>query len=136
MLCFALILAACGNGTSAPSAAHATPSGRSNTSSPRQSTKATHVTPDPCPNALRVPQPVQGSNGWGPIGRLVSGCSALYETHVGSASIVWLDRRLLSFTLYSGSLIPGRGPVLHTAPISEPDGLNLVAAFNSGQTTR
>ncbi|MGO9193067.1 MAG: phosphodiester glycosidase family protein [Streptosporangiaceae bacterium] len=67
-----------------------------------------------------------------PIGRLVSGCSALYETHVGTVSIVWLDPRLLSFTLYSRSLIPGGGPYLRTAPISEADALNLVAAFNSG----
>jgi hypothetical protein len=63
---------------------------------------------------------------------LVSGCSALYETHVGNVSIVWLDPRLLSFTLYSGSLIPVGGPYVHTAPISETDALNLVAAINSG----
>ena len=73
-----------------------------------------------------------GSTGWVPIGRLVSGCSALYETHVGTVSVVWLDPRLLSFTLYSGSLIPGGGPYLDTAPISAADAVNLVAAFNSG----
>jgi len=49
------------------------------------------VAPDLCPTALRVPQQVPGSTGWVPIGRLVSGCSALYETHVGTVSIVWLD---------------------------------------------
>lgn len=95
-------------------------------------TARAHVAPDPCPTALRVPQQVPGSTGWVPIGRLVSGCSALYETHVGTVSIVWLDPRLLSFTLYSGSLIPGGGPYLHTAPIRKADALNLVAAFNSG----
>jgi len=63
---------------------------------------------------------------------LVSGCSALYETQVGTVSIVWLDPRLLSFTLYSGSLIPGGGPYLDTAPISGGNAVNLVGAFNSG----
>ena len=43
-----------------------------------------------------------------------------------------MDPRLLSFTLYSGSLIPGGGPYRDTAPISAADALNLVAAFNSG----
>jgi hypothetical protein len=75
---------------------------------------------------------VPGSTGWAPIGRSVSGCSALYETHVGTVSIVWMDPRLLSLTVYSGSLIPGGGPYIHTAPIREADALNLVAAFNSG----
>jgi hypothetical protein len=91
-----------------------------------------HVAPDPCPTALRIPRQVPGSTGWVPIGRSVSGCSALYETHVGNVSIVWMDPRLLSFTLYSGSLIPGGGPYIHTAPVSEVDARNLVAAFNSG----
>jgi len=71
------------------------------------------------PPSDRVPQQVAGSTGWVPIGRLVSGCSALYETHVGAVSIVWMDPRLLSCTLYSGSLIPGGGPYIHTAPVSE-----------------
>jgi hypothetical protein len=75
---------------------------------------------------------VPGSTGWVPIGKLVSGCSALYKTRLGPVSIVWMDPRLLSFTLYSGSLIPGGGPYLDTAPISAADALNLVAAFNSG----
>ena len=132
VLCFALMLAACSNGTAARGAAHTTASGRSVTNSSRPSTTTTHVTPDPCPTALRAPQPVPGSSGWVPVGRLVSGCSALFETRVGTVSIVWLDPRLLSFTLYSGSLIPGGGPFLHTAPMSEADALNLVAAFNSG----
>ena len=106
--------------TGGPSLPAATPTARA------------HVAPDPCPTALRVPHRVPGSTGWVPIGRLVSGCSALYETRVGTVSIVWLDPRLLSFTLYSGSLIPGGGPYLYTAPIREADALNLVAAFNSG----
>jgi len=73
--------------TAGPSRPAATPTAR------------VHVAPDPCPAALRVPQRVPGSTGWVPIGRLVSRCSALYETHVGTVSIVWLDPRLLSFTL-------------------------------------
>ena len=100
-------------------------------SSPRTTIRVDSAA-DPCPTALRVPHLVPGSTGWAPIGRSVSGCSALYETHVGTVSIVWMDPRLLSFTVYSGSLIPGGGPYIHTAPIREADALNLVAAFNSG----
>jgi hypothetical protein len=116
------------------SAAHSSYTRRSSSrplSLPRNTVRA-HVAGSPCPTALRVPQHVPGSTGWVPIGRLVSGCSALYKTQLGAVSIVWMDPRLLSFTLYSGSLIPGGGPYLKTAPISAADALNLVAAFNSG----
>jgi len=128
----ALILAACSNGTVARGRALATASGRSETRSSRPPTTTPSVAPDPCPTVHRVPQTVAGSTGWAPIGKSISGCSALYVTHVGAVSIVWMDPRLLSFTLYSGSLIPGGGPYIRTAPVSEVDALNLVAAFNSG----
>jgi hypothetical protein len=48
---------------------------------------------------------------------------------VGAA---WMDTKLLSATLYSGSTIPGGGPWAKTAPISPQAANSLVAAFNAG----
>jgi hypothetical protein len=46
--------------------------------------------------------------------------------------IAWMDTKLLSATLYSGSTIPGGGPWQYTAPVSPQAATTLVAAFNSG----
>jgi uncharacterized protein YigE (DUF2233 family) len=46
--------------------------------------------------------------------------------------VAWLDTKLLSATLYSGSYIPGGGPYKYTAPIQPSAARTLVAAFNAG----
>ncbi len=46
--------------------------------------------------------------------------------------VAWMDTKLLSATLYSGSTIPGGGPWPDTAPISPQAADSLVTAFNSG----
>jgi hypothetical protein len=46
--------------------------------------------------------------------------------------VAWLDTKLLSATLYSGSYIPGHGPFRYTAPIQPLAARSVVAAFNAG----
>ena len=81
---------------------------------------------------------VAGEGAWKPAGRLVQGMSAVYETSLvppgGSApaGIAWMDTRLLSARLYSGSLSPGGGPYRFTAPVEPAQAASLVAAFNGG----
>ena len=75
---------------------------------------------------------------WHPAGRPVNGVSAVYETTLvppGStwrAGIAWMDTRLLSARLYSGTKSPGGGPYRYTAPIRPAQAASLVAAFNGG----
>ena len=101
-----------------------------------------------CPDALPKPgtmptpaQPPQPSEGvWQPVGRLVANCAAVYETYVRPDAIhtsyvvglAWMDPKLLSASLYSGSQVPGGGPFARTAPISTNAATSLVAAFNAG----
>ena len=81
-----------------------------------------------------------GEGSWRPIGRLVQGSPAVYATFLRPDAvhssvvdgIAWLDTRLLSATLYSGSYIPGGGPYTYTAPIQPAAARSLVAAFNAG----
>jgi len=82
-------------------------------------------------------QPGEGK--WRPAGRPVGGKAAVYETTLqeagapgSTAGIAWMDPRLLSATLYSGSESPGHGPWLYTAPIEPAQAETLVAAFNGG----
>ncbi|HET9092342.1 MAG TPA: phosphodiester glycosidase family protein [Acidimicrobiales bacterium] len=81
---------------------------------------------------------VPGEGAWKPAGRRVQGMSAVYETSLvppgGStpAGIAWMDTRLLSARLYSGSLSPGGGPYRFTAPVEPAQAASLVAAFNGG----
>ncbi len=84
--------------------------------------------------------PVAGEGQWSPVGRLVKGVPAIYETMLRPSAIhtsyvvgvAWMDPKLLRATLYSGSQIPGGGPYSHTAPISPTDTPSLDAAFNAG----
>ena len=77
---------------------------------------------------------------WRPSGRLVKGVPAIYETFMRPDAIhtsvvdgvAWLDTKLLSATLYSGSYIPGHGPFTYTAPVQPGPARSLVAAFNAG----
>jgi len=75
---------------------------------------------------------------WQPAGRLVAGQPAVYETLLvpsggtARAGIAWMDTRLLSARLYSGSASPGGGPYKYTAPVTRAAASSLVAAFNGG----
>jgi hypothetical protein len=75
---------------------------------------------------------------WHQAGRYVDGVPAIYETTLvppggtSRAGIAWMDTRLLSARLYSGSLSPGGGPYRYTAPILPGAAALLVAAFNGG----
>jgi len=79
-----------------------------------------------------------GEGAWSPAGRPVGGVRAVYQTTLvppgGSqpAGIAWMDTRLLSARLYSGSRSPGGGPYHYTAPVEPAQAATLVAAFNGG----
>jgi Phosphodiester glycosidase len=79
-----------------------------------------------------------GEGAWRPAGRLVDGVPAIYETTLvppggtRRAGIAWMDTKLLSARLYSGSKSPGGGPYRYTAPIQPAQAASLVAAFNGG----
>ena len=96
----------------------------------------------PAPAALTpfASPALPGEGSWRPVGRLVRGIPAVYETFLRPDAvhtsvvdgIAWMDTRLLSATLYSGSYIPGGGPYTYTAPIQPSAASSLVAAFNAG----
>ncbi len=93
--------------------------------------------PNPAPLApFSAPATAEGV--WSPAGRMVGGVPAVYETTLvppgGSqpAGIAWMDTRLLSALLYSGSKSPGGGPYRYTAPIQPAEAASVVAAFNGG----
>ena len=96
--------------------------------------------PAPAPIVPLASPPVAGEGQWSPIGRMVDGLPAIYETMLRPDAIhtsyvvgvAWMDTELLKATLYSGSIIPGGGPYTHTAPISPTDASNLAVAFNAG----
>jgi uncharacterized protein YigE (DUF2233 family) len=70
----------------------------------------------------------------------VGGIPAVYEAFVRPdavhtsvvTGVAWMDTKLLSAKLYSGSTIPGGGPWSNTAPVSPRAAGSLVAAFNAG----
>ena len=160
VLCLGLILAACSGAAPNRAAVGAKPSGRSHTSAqnrptPTTSTKArsgpgTTPSTSPAPTApvpLPAPGPLvpftsspasAGQGVWTAAARPVNGVRAVYETTLvppgGSqaAGIAWMDTRLLSAKLYSGSKSPGGGPYGFTAPIQPAQAASLVAAFNGG----
>ncbi len=117
----------------------AIPQGRATpTTSPAASTVA-HL-PVPAPVVSPASPPLPGEGQWHPAGRTVDGVPAIYEAFVRPdsvhtsyvAGIAWMDTKLLSATLYSGSTIPGGGPFTHTAPITPEAATSLDAAFNAG----
>ncbi len=101
--------------------------------------RASHLQP-PAPLTPFAQPALAGEGLWRPFGRPVKGVPAVYETFMRPDAIhtsvvdgvAWLDTRLLSATLYSGSYIPGGGPYKHTAPIQPAAARSLVAAFNAG----
>ena len=74
------------------------------------------------------------------MGRSIGGVPGVYEAFLRPdavhtsvvVGVAWMDTKLLTATLYSGSTIPGGGPWRHTAPISGDAARSLVAAFNAG----
>jgi hypothetical protein len=96
--------------------------------------------PLPAPSALKHfgAATFAGEGKWRAAGRPVHGLSAVYETTLMppggtvAAGVAWMDTRLLSARLYSGSLSPGKGPYRFTAPVLPAYARTLVAAFNGG----
>lgn len=98
-----------------------------------------HLAPPPAITPLASPA-LPGEGKWSSAGRLVEGVPALYETELRPdpihtsqvVGVAWMDTMLLHATLYSGNIIPGGGPYVHTAPIPSDAATSLVAAFNAG----
>lgn len=96
----------------------------------------------PAPPRLRSPAGswLPGEGVWHPAGRLVDGLPAILTTTVRPdavhtsyvVGVAWMDMRLLSARLYSGSQIPGGGPFRFSAPITAAASRTLDAAFNAG----
>jgi hypothetical protein len=119
--------------------ATATPSTASPTgSSGRQASVPGSPLPTPAALAPFSGPAAAGQGVWSPVGRPVGGVRAVYETTLvppggtRPAGISWMDTRLLSARLYSGSRSPGGGPYRYTAPIEPAQAASLVAAFNGG----
>jgi len=99
-----------------------------------------HALPAPAPVASPVQPPQPGEGQWQAAARESAGCPAIYETFVRPDTIhtsyvigiAWMDPKLLSATLYSGSQVPGGGPYSATAPVSATAATSLAAAFNAG----
>ncbi|MGO9505631.1 MAG: hypothetical protein ACLPUO_29590 [Streptosporangiaceae bacterium] len=93
----------------------------------------------PTPAALApFTRPAVAQGRWRAAGQRVDGRRAVYETRLVPpggrqlAGIAWMDTRLLSAQLYSGSVSPGGGPYRYTAPVRRAQAAALVAAFNGG----
>jgi len=146
-------LASCSAGTPAAvaparGAAQATPKGTPRVHAVRSARAAVPGRPGAAGSASPLPLPAAlapfgapafaGEGTWHPAGRPVRGVPAVYETALippGSAKragIAWMDTRLLSAWLYSGSKSPGGGPYRYTAPVRPAQAASLVAAFNGG----
>jgi hypothetical protein len=96
--------------------------------------------PKPAPIHPFASPSIPGEGQWSPVGRTVKGVPAIYVTTLRPdalhtsyvAGVAWMDTKLLSARLYSGSWIPGGGPYPFTAPVRTPQARTLVAAFNAG----
>ncbi len=154
------LLTACGGGSLTAGRPAGTAVRLTRPSSPdrRRSTGATPTTTAPAPStggpaaggaAAPLPTPASlvpfagttaaaGEGSWNPAGRPVAGTAAVEETSLvppggtQPAGIAWMDTRLLSAQLYSGSKSPGGGPYRYTAPVQPAQASTLVAAFNGG----
>ena len=110
--------------STSPTTAHADPTSTSSSSTTSTTAPVPAITPLRAPASLTPigGAGVQGQGVWSPAGRTVGGTPAIYETNLvppgGStpAGVAWMDTRLLSARLYSGSLSPGGGALhLHGA---------------------
>ena len=123
-------------GPPASSAVHAS----AKASTRRGSAAPRPVAPLPAPARLASfgARTYASEGAWHSAGRRVDGRTAIYETTLippggtSRAGIAWMDARLLSARLYSGSLSPGGGPYRYTAPVLPAAARTLVAAFNGG----
>jgi hypothetical protein len=103
------------------------------------STGPAHL-PTPAPIVPLAQPALPGEGQWSSAGRLVGGIPSVYTTTLRPdavhtsyvAGVAWMDTKLLTATLYSGSQIPGGGPFVHTAPVGPAAAGGLVAAFNAG----
>ena len=121
-----------GNGASTPAASSSSPA------SPAVVTKLATLA-SPTNIAPFVSPAVAGEGVYRPAGRTVQGHSAIFTTTVRPldnpmtvAGVAWIDPRLLSARLYSGSLSPGGFFWKYTAPVSRAASQTLVAAFSGG----
>lgn len=158
VVCATIVAAACGGtgpvsktaagpgsgGTSGSASTKAPVTKDPATTDPSTTTSTTTLPAGPTP--LPAPSPltpiggsqVSGQGVWTPAGRSVNGHVAVYETSLvppggtSAAGIAWMDTRLLYARLYSGSLSPGGGPYIFTAPVLPAQAATLVAAFNGG----
>jgi hypothetical protein len=102
--------------------------------------KVSSSTPLPAPSNLKPfgGTTTAGLGSWHTVGRPVDGTRAIYETSLiapggtEGAGVAWMDTRLMSARLYSGSLSPGNGSYRFIAPILPAYARTLVAAFNGG----
>jgi len=102
--------------------------------------KGISSSPLPIPSTLKTfgSKAFVGDGRWRASGRPVDGTRVVYETTMvppgGSqvAGVAWMDTRLLSARLYSGSLSPGGVSYHFTAPVQPAYAKTLVAAFNGG----
>ena len=101
----------------------------------------TQPLPMPAPLVSPAAVPLAGEGKWSPAGRYTAnGIPAVYTTFIRPDAIhtsyvvgvAWMDTKILSGQLYSGSQIPGGGPYTLTAPISATASKTIVAAFNAG----
>jgi hypothetical protein len=124
-----------GSGAASPSAAHSAAARRA------AAVRSPGPRPPLPPPAALVPfggHGPAGAVGWHPAGRLVDGLPAVYETTLvppgGTlpAGLAWMDTKLLSARLYSGSVSPGGLGYKFTAPVLPDAAATLVAAFNGG----
>jgi hypothetical protein len=115
---------------------------------PGPSTTSTTAAQGPAIPQLPLPAPIQpiaaspapGEGQWHADGREVEGIPAVEEAflrpdpvHTSTVvGVAWMDTKLLSAQLWSGSYIPGGGPWHYTAPVGPQAAISLVAAFNSG----
>jgi hypothetical protein len=132
LACLVSVLPACTAASPAPPGSSPRPSTSVRVAGPRP--------PLPAPAAL-VPfagPRLAGAGGWQPAGRLVDGMPAVYEATLvppGAAlraGLAWMDTKLLSARLYSGSVSPGGLGYKFTAPVLPDAAATLVAAFNGG----
>lgn len=140
LLLGAVSLAACSSGPRGTAAGGTTSTTQTTTTTTLPPTTTTTLPPTlPTPPAIAAPAgDSAGAGQWAPAGRTVYGVPAVYETRLlppgGSedAGIAWMDTKLLSAQLYSGSKSPGGGPYQFTAPVQPAQAATLVAAFNGG----
>jgi hypothetical protein len=128
-------------GTARPGTAGAGAPSRSAATARVAAPRPTGLRPPLAAPAALVPfggQDSAAGDGWHPAGRLVDGLPAVYEATLlppgagQRAGIAWMDTKLLSARLYSGSVSPGGLGYKFTAPVLPDAAATLVAAFNGG----